>query len=1348
MTVQAGGTLAVGAGASVLIGPNASGGSETLSDNGTLTFTNDVVTLNATNYANTTTQIVVGNGGLLSASGTTFNAVVGYGGATQIVADSGGEIQASNSTFSLSQLNFAIGAVVNAGDLVGNAFNLPLYIPAIDVQYLSGAGNNNLSFQTINVQSDTLTSGQSVDLNLIGTSLASNPRYVLPGNFTIDQGASLTVAANVPLQIGPNASGGSETLTDDGTLTFANDVVTLNATNYANTTTQIVVGNGGLLSASGTTFNAVVGHGGATQIVADSGGEIQASNSTFSLSQLNFAIGAVVNAGDLVGNAFNLPLYIPAIDVQYLSGAGNDNLTFQTINIQSDTLTSGQSVSLNVIGTSSATNPRYVLPGNFTIDQGASLTVAANVPVLIGPNASGGSETLTDNGTLTFTNDVVTLNAINYANTTTQIVVGNGGLLSASGTTFNAVVADGGATQIVADSGGEIQASNSTFSLSQLNFAIGAVVNAGDLVGNAFNLPLYIPAIDVPYLSGAGNNNLSFQTINVQSDTLTSGQSVDLNLIGTSLASNPRYVLPGNFTIDQGASLTVAANVPLQIGPNASGGSETLTDDGTLTFANDVVTLNATNYANSTTQIVVGNGGLLSASGTTFNAVVGYGGATQIVADSGGGIQASNSTFSLSQLNFAIGAVVNAGDLVGNAFNLPLYIPAIDVQYLSGAGNDNLSFQTIDIQSDTLTSGQSVSLNVIGTSSATNPRYVLPGNFTIDQGASLTVAANVPVLIGPNASGGSETLTDNGTLTFTNDVVTLNATNYANTTTQIVVGNGGLLSASGTTFNAVVADGGATQIVADSGGEIQASNSTFALSNVSLDVGAVLNAGDLVNNAFDTPLYIPAIDVQYLSGAGNNNLSFQTINIQSDTLTSGQSVDLNLIGTSLASNPRYIFPGNFTINQGATLAVTANVAVQIGPNAAGGSETLADNGTLTFAAGDTVTLNATNYANTTTQIVVGNGGLLTTSGTTFNAVVAYGGTAQIVVDSGGHLQASNSAFALSNVNLNVGSILNAGDLIGNAFDTSLYIQAIDLQYLSGAANNNLSFQAIDIQSDTLTSGQSVTLNAIGTQTTANLSYVLPGNFTIDQGATLTVAASVAVLIGPNASGGSETLADNGTLTFTKDVVTLNASNYANTTTQIVVGSTGVLNISGTTFNPVVAYGGTTQIVVNSGGQFQASTSGGAVTFGSGGAGNTFTSYSAINAGNGSSITIGESLEIDSSAIVTVSANSSLTIDGNLLGNTQNPALFNPQGTVTLNGAGTSTSPELLEAMSADLGSAATSFLNNFAFGTLELNHTYVKLVDQSVNSPGSAAQAVYANSLGCPSRLHAEPQWPEPVRAR
>ena len=94
----------------------------------------------------------------------------------------------------------------------------------------------------------------------------------------------------------------------------------------------------------------------------------------------------------------------------------------------------------------------------------------------------------------------------------------------------------------------------------------------------------------------------------------------------------------------------------------------------------------------------------------------------------------------------------------------------------------------------------------------------------------------------------------------------------------------------------------------------------------------------------------------------------------------------------------------------------------------------------------------------------------------------------------------------------------------------------------------------------------------------------------------------------------------------------------------------------------------------------------------------------------------------------------MTVGGNLLGNTQNPSLFNPQGTVTLNGAGTAATPELLEAMSADLGSGPTGFTDNFAYGTLILgsNTTSNWSISPSIRRVATA-EAVYANSLVVPA---------------
>ena len=97
--------------------------------------------------------------------------------------------------------------------------------------------------------------------------------------------------------------------------------------------------------------------------------------------------------------------------------------------------------------------------------------------------------------------------------------------------------------------------------------------------------------------------------------------------------------------------------------------------------------------------------------------------------------------------------------------------------------------------------------------------------------------------------------------------------------------------------------------------------------------------------------------------------------------------------------------------------------------------TLTDNGTLSFAAGDTVSFNDNGYYYGA-QIVVGSGGLLQATGTAFNATNGNSTNGnnftQIVVNSGGHLQASGSTFALGQVYLADGVVFNAGDLAATA----------------------------------------------------------------------------------------------------------------------------------------------------------------------------------------------------------------------------------------------------------------------------------------------------------------------------
>ena len=100
-------------------------------------------------------------------------------------------------------------------------------------------------------------------------------------------------------------------------------------------------------------------------------------------------------------------------------------------------------------------------------------------------------------------------------------------------------------------------------------------------------------------------------------------------------------------------------------------------------------------------------------------------------------------------------------------------------------------------------------------------------------------------------------------------------------------------------------------------------------------------------------------------------------------------------------------------------------------------------------------------------------------------------------------------------------------------------------------------------------------------------------------------------------------------------------------------------------------------------------------------------------------------------MLSTSPGSTVDVSGNLLGDTQNSDAFAPQGNVIFDGAGgTSNPPQLLEAMSSDLGAIPAGFVDNFAYSTISLTaNSYVQLVDQAHNSGGTGPEAVYAEGL-------------------
>ena len=111
-----------------------------------------------------------------------------------------------------------------------------------------------------------------------------------------------------------------------------------------------------------------------------------------------------------------------------------------------------------------------------------------------------------------------------------------------------------------------------------------------------------------------------------------------------------------------------------------------------------------------------------------------------------------------------------------------------------------------------------------------------------------------------------------------------------------------------------------------------------------------------------------------------------------------------------------------------------------------------------------------------------------------------------------------------------------------------------------------------------------------------------------------------------------------------------------------------------------------------------------------------------------------SVTIDSPGILIVQPSASIKVTGSILGKTTDTSVFEPSGTVSLSGAGTSAIPQFFEVMGQDLGNVPAGFNSNFAFGNLSVGHNdYVRLVDLQRNSGSSNPEALYVNTLVVPS---------------
>ena len=619
--MAAGATLAVGANVHVFFQPN-----QPFTDDGALTFaTGDTVTFNNGADYGTTSLAVNGS---LSATGTAFAAQYPGSWTTQILVGAGGELAASNSSFNLTQVSLNNSSILKGTDLTGDVFSTVLHVPYNDIQYLGG--NKALGYVSIN--GGTLPSG-TLNLDEIGTN-TSGLFYAFDQGFTVAAGATLAVGANVHVFFQPN-----QPFTDDGALTFATgDTVTFNNGADYGTTSLAVNGS---LSATGTAFAAQYPGSWTTQILVGAGGELDVQNSPINLTSLTLNSGSNDRLSTVV-----------------FSGKLNVN-SGATISITGDDFSN---VPAKGVVASGDANAKIQMVGNYwgstviaTIESKIvnHVTNAALPTIVYQPFVSGASGTAAAPATATFSPTDQTINLSATVSTTAGVAINEGQ------ETFTILQG----TQIIGKTTAPANVSNgavtATYTLPG-NTPAGQYIIEASYTDSAGN---YLPAIDTRHFLTVGpaatvtttpNASKTFdgtkdQSIPLSAQVSSKAGTVDEGIVTFTILSGGNPVgspVHANVTGD-------VANATYTLLAGTSGGSYTIqavytdpidfttsTGTNTLTVAGAATTITASD-ASATFDATAGEGITLSANVSSTAGTINQGAVTFKILDSSSNLVAS-----------------------------------------------------------------------------------------------------------------------------------------------------------------------------------------------------------------------------------------------------------------------------------------------------------------------------------------------------------------------------------------------------------------------------------------------------------------------------------------------------------------------------------------------------------------------------------------------------------------------------------------------------------------------------------------------------------------------------------
>jgi hypothetical protein len=1137
----------------------------------------------------------------------------------------------------------------------------------------------------------SLTSGSLIVSNIVNSD-----------NFHIAAGATLTVTSNATLQVN------SQTLQINGS-TILQPSSRLHLFGSFNNFTSVDVS--GTLTANAATISATNASPN-TRIQVKSGGRLIATDSSFSIATVSLENGAILNSGDWSRNTFISGVSTPANLIRNMSaaGGGTDNKQFGDISIITSSIASGSSLNLLAMGTESTANLRYIVDGTVTIAAGATMSLRDGVTLQVNANRTlviNGNATLQPNSQLVFVGS--------HLNFTTVDVSGT---LTATSATISSTTAFP-YTRLQVKSGGRLIATDSSFSIATLSLESGAILNSGDWSGNTFTSSIWTPAGLIRNMSAAGGgaDNKQFGDVNIITSSIASGSSLNFLSMGTESTANLRYIVDGTVTIAAGATMSLRDGLTLQVNAN-----RTLVINGNSTLEPDTRLLFVGSNVNFTTVDVSGT---LTATSATISSTTSspY---TRLQVKSGGRLIATDSSFSIATLSLESGSILNSGDWSGNTFTSSIWTPAGLIRNMSAAGGgaDNKRFGDVNIITSSIASGSSLNFLSMGTESTANLRYIVDGTVTIAAGATMSLRDGLTLQVNAN-----RTLVINGNATLEPDTRLLFVGSNVNFTTVDVSGT---LTATSATISSTTSSP-YTRLQVKSGGRLIATDSSFSIATLSLESGSILNSGDWSGNTFTSSIWTPAGLIRNMSAAGGgaDNKRFGDVNIITSSIASGSSLNFLSMGTESTANLRYIVDGTFTIAAGATMSLRDGLTLQVNAN-----RTLVINGNATLEP-DTRLLFVGSNVNFTTVDV---SGTLTATSATISSTTSSPYT-RLQVKSGGRLIATDSSFSIATLSLESGSILNSGDWSGNTFTSSIWTPVGLIRNMSAAGGgaDNKRFGDVNIVTSSIASGSSLNLLAMGTESTANLRYIVDGTVTIAAGATMSLRDGLTLQVNANRTlviNGNATLEPDTRLLFvgsnvsftTVDVsgtLTATSATISSTTsspyTRLLIKNTGIINATDTSIALGLLQGDSTSTLRIS------VVDGKPRTIGGGGIANQITP-NLVQVGYGSIVTIPQSLQIGLTvadpASLSISFSSTVAIAGHLRGRQTDPSKFRPDGKVIFNGKTAVATPQDIETWSNDLGS--NGFGNNLAFGTISIeNNSNVRVA----NSTGATGKALYINTL-------------------